>query len=212
MTRALLFALAALTSIAAGGSSPLHFSLRDARGATHTERSWAGARLIVLFFIMPDCPVSQSYVPEMNRIAGAFGGRGVTVAAVQTDAAVPDDAVARHVREYGYQFPVLLDPKHVLVRHVGATITPEAAVLSPDGRVIYRGRIDNRVVSIGTRRPQATVFDLRDALEATLAGRAVAEARTQAVGCLIPPALSSRNDSAAGGFPRSVAASRFEGS
>ena len=38
-----------------------------------------------------------------------------------------------------------LDPAQILVRHVNATITPQAAILSPDGKLLYLGPIDNRV-------------------------------------------------------------------
>jgi hypothetical protein len=40
-------------------------------------------------------------------------------------------------------------------------------------------------VSLGTTRPQATQFDLRNALDAILAHRPVVTPRTTAYGCLI---------------------------
>ena len=54
------------------------------------------------------------------------------------------------------QTAVLLDPRQVLVEHAGATITPQVAVLSPEGKVLYLGRIDNRVEDFGRSRPKAT--------------------------------------------------------
>ncbi len=51
--------------------------------------------------------------------------------------------------------------------------------------MLYLGRIDNRVEDFGKTRLQATEFDLRDALEAVLAGRPVAHPRTHAIGCAI---------------------------
>jgi hypothetical protein len=50
---------------------------------------------------------------------------------------------------------------------------------------MYRGRIDNRYVELGVERPAATQRDLADALASVLAGKAVAAATTQAVGCFI---------------------------
>ena len=67
--------------------------------------------------------------------------------------------------------PVLLDPKQLLVRLTGATATPEAAVLSNDGQLLYLGRIDNRVADFDKRRPAATESDLRNAIDAVLAAR-----------------------------------------
>ena len=72
--------------------------------------------------------------------------------AVQTDVAYPLADLRRHVTEYGYRFPVLVDPAQRLVGHSGATITPEVVVMTPVGRVLYQGRIDNRIASLGTTR------------------------------------------------------------
>jgi hypothetical protein len=59
------------------------------------------------------------------------------------------------------------------------------AVLSPRGDLLYLGRIDNRQEDFGKQRPQATVFDLRDALDAVLSGKPVPHPRTKALGCSI---------------------------
>lgn len=166
-------------------ATPLAFDLRDSDNRVHTEKDWAGARAVVLFFITPDCPVSQGYVPEMNRIRADYASRGVLVYGVQSDRAAADPDVQRHVAEFGYTFPVLADRRHALVRHVDARITPEAVVLTPAGAVRYQGRIDDRIPAIGVRRPRATTHELRDALDAVLEGRSVARTGPPAVGCFI---------------------------
>jgi len=159
--------------------------LRDTRGLVHTKAEWSRAKAILLFFVTTDCPVANSYVPEMNRIHDAYAPRGVLVWAVQAETSIPDAAVATYARDYRYGFPLLLDPAQNLVRLSGATITPQAAVLAPDGRVLYLGRIDNRVVDFGRQRPQATEADLREALDAVLAGKPVAHPLTKSIGCAI---------------------------
>ena len=166
-------------------SGPLTFDLRDSADRRHTEKEWSGARAIVLFFITPDCPVSQGYVPEMNRIRADFAARGILVYGVQSDLAAADTEVRRHVEEFAYAFPVLLDRRHELVEHVDAEITPEAVVLTPSGEVLYQGRIDDRIPAIGVRRPRATRHELRDALDAVLSGGTVARTGPPAVGCFI---------------------------
>ena len=174
----LAFALAAL-------SNPLEFSLRDAEGTPHTRDEWAQARAVVLYYVTTDCPLSNGYAPEMNRIAETYAPRGVRFYAVQGDTTIPDDDVRRHAREFAYRFPVLLDPQFILAHHTGATVTPEAVVLSGDGAVLYLGRIDNRVEDFGKTRVQPTEFDLRDALDAIMAGRPVPRPHTHALGCAI---------------------------
>ncbi len=161
------------------------FRLRDTEGAVHTAAEWSGGKVVLLFFVTTDCPVANSYVPEMNRIREAYGPRGVLVYAVQADTTVPQADVARYAKDYRYAFPLLIDPRQVLVDLAGATITPQAALLSPAGKVLYLGRIDNRVEDFGKQRLRATENDLRDALDAVLAGKPVAQPVTRSVGCAI---------------------------
>jgi hypothetical protein len=77
------------------------------------------------------------------------------------------------------------DPDHVLVRLASATITPEAAVVDPRGRVVYHGRIDDRFANLGVDRQTATEHTLEDALAATLLGNPVRRPVAPAVGCFI---------------------------
>jgi peroxiredoxin len=161
------------------------FRLRDTAGTMHTGAEWTGRKAVVLFFTTIDCPVANSYVPEMNRIREAYAARGVAVYGVQAEVSVPDDAAAKYAQEFRYSFPLLLDPQQTLVKLVDATITPQVAVLTPEGRVLYLGRIDNRVEDFGKTRYQATHADLREALDAVLAGKPAPQPRTKSIGCAI---------------------------
>jgi len=178
-------ALLIVSAMAALAHPALQFTLHDTEGIEHSPKEWAQARAVVLFFVTTDCPLSNGYAPEMNRIEQAYAPRGVLFYAVQGDTTIPDEEVRRHAREYGYRFSALLDPRLVLAHYTGATVTPEAVVLSSEGEVLYLGRIDNKVEDFGKTRVQATEFDLRDALDAILAGRPVPRPRTRAVGCAI---------------------------
>ncbi len=75
----------------------------------------------------------------------------------------------KHSNEYDFGFPGLLDPAQQLVRKSGATRTPEAAVFSPDGKLLYRGRIDDRYVDFGKKRDRPGQRDLDPRLEACAA-------------------------------------------
>ena len=63
--------------------------------------------------------------------------------------------------------------------------TPEAAVLSPSGQLLYLGRIDNLLEDFGKQRTRVSEFDLRDTLDAIVSGKPVPHARTKALGCAI---------------------------
>jgi hypothetical protein len=69
---------------------------------------------------------------------------------------------------------------------VNATVTPQAAVLSPEGKLMYLGPIDNRVVDFGKSRPRATESYVRMILDATLDGHGITMAVPRSIGCSIP--------------------------
>jgi len=166
-------------------AAPVRFKLRDTNGTVHTASEWQGKRAVVLFFTMTDCPLANGYVPEMNRLRASYGPQGVAFYAVQVDNTVSDAAVKKYAQEFGYSFPMLNDPRLTLARLTGAKVTPEVAVLSSSGQVLYLGRIDNKVEDLTRPRYAATEPELRNALDAVLAGKAPKEARTRAVGCSI---------------------------
>lgn len=178
----LLLTVGALSAWAGGLPQ---FTLSDTAGRSHTPAEWSAKRAVVLFFSSTDCPLANAYVPEMNRIQQAYNPRGVAFYAVQGDATIADAEVVRHAKEFAFQFPYLFDPKESLASYTGATTVPEVVVLSPRGEVLYLGRIDNRQEDFGKQRPQATEFDLRDALDAVLAGKPVPRPRTKSLGCAI---------------------------
>ena len=153
-------------------------------------KSWAllapaARELDLLFFVATDCPISNRYAPEIARICADYRSNGVRCFLVYPDAGLDQAAVATHRREYGLAaIPAFIDRDHRLVRAAGPHVTPEAALYSRGGRV-YRGRIDDWYVDVGRSRRQATQHDLRLRIDAALAGRPMAPAETEAVGCFI---------------------------
>lgn len=145
----------------------------------------AGAKATVYIFTTTDCPISNRYAPEIQRLRRTFAARGVVFRLVYVSRSETDAAIRTHLTEFAYSdIQAVRDPNLELVKFTGATITPEAAVLV-NGRVVYRGRIDDRYVELGVERPAATVHDLADALTAILAGQPVPQATAPAVGCYI---------------------------
>lgn len=161
------------------------FTLRDTGNITHTSEEWNGKKAIVVFFTTTDCPLSNNEVPEMNRTAHDYESRGVAFYAVQADTTIADTEVVHHAKEYQFSFPVLFDPHQFFAKITGATTIPSAAVLTPDGTLMYLGRIDNLVEDFNIRRQVPTRFDLREALDAVLTRKPVPNPRTKAFGCAI---------------------------
>lgn len=140
----------------------------------------------VLVFIQPDCPIANRYAPEIQRLGNAYSEKGIRFYLVYPDPDVTPSQVERHLKEYGYSVPALRDPRHVLVAKSRATVTPEAALFSPSGALLYNGRINDRFADFGKERPAAVRQDLREAIDSHLAGKKIAQRSAKPIGCYIP--------------------------
>jgi metal-sulfur cluster biosynthetic enzyme len=138
----------------------------------------------VLVFTTTDCPISNRYAPEVQRLAGRFAGK-VEFKLVYPVPADTDAMIREHVKKFGYTIEWARDAKQALVKKTGVTVTPEVAVLDRGGAVLYRGRIDDRYIDFGRDRPQPTERDLELALDAILAGKPAPVRETRAVGCIL---------------------------
>ena len=181
--RACVLLFAAITALAPAG-----VGWRDIDGREFNPLQPAGAAGVMVF-VSSDCPVSNGYAPEIQRICHDYSARGVSCALVYEDMRIEAAAVRKHLDDYRYRgIRAAIDGDRALAQKVQATVTPEAVVVDKSGATRYRGRVDNKYVSLGTARQVVTSHDLRDAIEAVLAGRPVPHPKTEAVGCFIPPA------------------------
>jgi len=143
----------------------------------------AEARPAVLFFVSPFCPTVRSFMPEILAIAENHAGQA-RFYLIHSDPAVTPEIALQHADLFQVKLPVLLDRGQKLAVRAGARVTPEA-VLVVGGEVRYRGRINDLYLGPTKRQRAATTRDLRNALEAVLAGRPVPEPQPAAQGCKI---------------------------
>jgi hypothetical protein len=142
--------------------------------------------LSVLLFLRTDCPISSRYAPEIQRLSNGFADRGVRLWSVYPVASEEADAVRAHHLQYALPGVPLGDPSGALVRFSGAKVTPEAAVISREGRLLYHGRIDDRFVAYGKERAEPTSHDLEQAIESALRGQEAKAPSAPAIGCYLP--------------------------
>jgi hypothetical protein len=140
-------------------------------------------RPTVRFFIATECPVSNFYAPEMRRLAQLYGPRGVRFVAVYAEPGLTDEAARGHARAYGLPLEIELDHDLSQARAGGVVRVPTAVLAASDGRVVYRGRIDDRYAPDGRRRDEPRTHELEDALGAVLAGRSPDTAEAPVFGC-----------------------------
>ena len=156
------------------------FTIPDAEGHEHTLASLKGAKGTVLIFIATRCPVSNGYNARMEKLATDYAPRGVQIVGINANSTEPIEEVKQHAADKGLTFTILKDNSSRIADRFDAQVTPEAYLLDASGKLVYHGRIDN------SRAGDAiTSTELRDAIEAVLAGKPVEKPEAKAFGCSI---------------------------
>jgi peroxiredoxin len=139
------------------------------------------SKAVAVVFVATKCPVSNAYNTRMAALAKEYAAKGIPLVGINSNKTEPAAEVKEHAEKHGLTFPVLKDDGNTVADAYGATHTPEVFVLNPKGNLLYHGRIDeNQDDPQGVKSP-----DLRNALDAVLAGRPVPAAETKAFGCSI---------------------------
>ena len=162
------------------GATVADFKLPDAEGKEHALSTLKGKNGVVLIFVSTRCPVSNGYNERMEKLAQDYRARGVAVVGINANNGETPQEIKQHAAEKKFSFPVLKDQGNVVADRLGALVTPEAYFLDAGLKLAYRGRIDN------SRNGDAvTASELRDAVEAVLAGKPVEKTEVRAFGCSI---------------------------
>src|SRR4028118_1602204 len=162
------------------GSKIENFTLADTDGKQRSFNDLKGKNGALVVFMSAQCPVVKAYAERINALTKDYQAKGITVIGMNSNATESLDYVKSNMTERSYSFPMLIDKGNVVADKFGATVTPEVYLFDKDGKLVYRGAIDNdRSGENVTARP------LQDAVEATLGGKAVAKTETKAFGCSI---------------------------
>jgi peroxiredoxin len=178
-------ASAALPALAEGpaiGATAPVFDLKTIDGKNFSLESAEKAdRLVVLMFIATECPYSNAYNDRMRDMAAAYASKGVQFVGINSNNTESVADVVAHAKKHGHTFTIVKDPGNKVADLYDARRTPEVFVIGKDGKLMYHGRIDENYEDAS----KVTSPDLKNALDAQLAGQPVAKAETKAFGCTI---------------------------
>ena len=174
-----------------GHAPAITFSLMDLKGTIHGLEQNDSRQIRAFVFLSTECPVSNGYIKALNELSAKFAmsGKAVEYFGVVSDPTVSRMQAAKHFAEFKAEFPILFDASGLLAQALKPSHVPEAFVLDRDGKLVYRGAIDNSWEAIGRRRPKAEKEFLFDAITSASRGTSVVVAETKPVGCLfeMPP-------------------------
>lgn len=166
-------------------------SFRTPAGDRVAWKELVGKHATVVVILSADCPMSAGYAKPLADTAAAYAPKGVAfVGFFPTD----DDAarVAKHADELKLGFPTFRDDKLTATDALGATTTPQVFVLDAAGDVRYRGLIDDGYSKRLVPNRKVSQHYLTAALDAVLAGKPVAVAKTEPIGCKITRSVPAK--------------------
>jgi peroxiredoxin len=161
--------------------------VRDGKNRRIVASSDLSGRPAVIAFICNHCPYVKHIRSELAALGRECEARGVGMVAVSSNdvAAYPADgpeAMAEEARAAGYVFPYLFDEDQAVAQLFRAACTPDFYLFDAAGSLVYRGQFDDS--RPGNGKP-VTGADLRQALDAVLAGQKPSPEQRPSIGCNI---------------------------
>jgi len=162
-------------------------SLPDPSGKVWTLEQLRGPSGLLVTFICNHCPFVKHVAGELARLGRDLPQRGVGVVAINSNDVdnYPDDRpelMAVESKARGYAFPYLFDESQEVARAYQAACTPDFFLYDAKLQLFYRGQLD---ASRPSNDVPVTGHDLRQAVDAMLNGKKVAEPQIPSIGCNI---------------------------
>jgi hypothetical protein len=161
------------------------------RASTVTGETWTSDALLsapakVIVFICNHCPYVKAIESRLIRLARALQAQSVPLIGICSNdpEEYPEDQpqeLLKRWREQEYGFTYLVDTDQSIAKAFGAVCTPDFFVYDKDDQLAYRGRLDDSWKD----ESKVTREELKQAVEAVLQGRKIAEPQSPSMGCSI---------------------------
>ena len=176
------------------GSAAPDFQLPGVDGRNWSLADFKDSKLLVVMFTCNHCPTAQYYEDRIKELVNDYRPKGVGFVAISPndpEAVRPDELgytdlgdsleeMKVRAAHRGYNFPYLLGggEHEATSLAYGPVATPHVFLFDAERRLRYTGRIDD-----AERIQFMKVRDLRNALDALLAGKEPPVAQTKVFGC-----------------------------
>ena len=188
----LLAGLVSLPAFAAEVGQPApEFHLPDLDGKV-VKLSDLKGQVVVLEWFNPGCPFVKASHTRGTLVGDASRHMKTGVVWLAVNSSAPGkqgygvEVNRAATKQFGMGYPVLLDESGQVGHAYGATNTPGMMVIDRDGRLVYRGAIDNSPDGEGEAPQGGTLVDyVSSALADLAAGRPVRYPETKQYGCTV---------------------------
>jgi thioredoxin-related protein len=152
------------------------FSINDKKGATGT----------LVIFSCNTCPFVIAQEDRIREIQGSAGRMDIGVVVINSNEAKRDaddsqDAMKKYGNNQKFLAPYLVDANSDMANAFGATRTPESFLFDKDGKLVYRGSIDDSPRDVKAIKSHY----LLDAMTALSKGKEITTKTTVSTGCSI---------------------------
>ena len=165
-----------------GAKAPEFKGLEGVDGKKVSSDDFKDAKVLIVCFTCNECPVASDYQDRFIEFTKQYKDKGVVFVAVNCNIGMPEDenlpAMKTRAKEKKFNFPYLFDKTGKLADDYGAKATPHLFVFDAQRKLQYSGAFDDK-----QNVQKVTKRYLPDAVDAILAGKTPALAKTKAFGC-----------------------------
>ena len=180
-------ALTKSTMLSLGTKVP-DFSLPDVvTGKKVSLNDFSEKKALLIMFICRHCPYVVHVQEELARIGVDYKDKDIDIIAISSndpdyDSDDRPEKLKEMAEDLGFNFPYLFDETQEVAKAFTAACTPDFFLFNKEKKLVYRGQLDDS--RPGNGQP-VTGKDLREAISATLVGKAVVEEQRPSSGCNI---------------------------
>ncbi|MEE9292890.1 MAG: thioredoxin family protein [Acidobacteriota bacterium] len=161
------------------------FDLKGTDSKMHTLEDVAGEKGTAVIFTCNMCPFSKGYEDRLVDLAKSYQAEGIGFVAINPNdpEIVPGDGfdeMVERAKEKNFPYPYLVDTTQEIAAAYGARVTPHIFLLDGEGKLAYRGRVDDAL-----KEDEVTARDFEAAMTALVNGEQVPAAETKAFGCSV---------------------------
>src|SRR5215213_4933949 len=166
---------------AAIGKAAPNFTLKDQNGKSVSLADFKG-KTVVLEWFNQGCPyvVRHYKAKTMTTTADKYKDKDVVWLAINTTAGKTAEDNKASAEAWGIPYPILSDTSSSVAQAYGAKSTPHMFVIDKEGKLAFKGAIDDDSSADGGK---ATKNFVAQALDELLAGKPVSTSETKSYGC-----------------------------
>ena len=166
------------------GAAAPDFNLPGVDGKNGSLASFANAKLLVVMFTCNHCPYVVGSDDRVKKFFQDYAAKGVALVGINSNETKnhPDDSLEKmkeRAKKLAFPWPYLRDESQQVALAYGALRTPHFYVFDAQRKLRYTGRMDDNPRTPGQEKTR----ELRDAIDAMLAGKKPPVELTNPIGC-----------------------------